>query len=230
VYSLPGNQVFAWAGDLGHAMRLKLLAEEYPAIPAGTYKKPMEYPLDLSRVINEQFTRTQVQNRESTACFVGFPHGNEPYCSVLTGGMQPTLFDDDHYYMALGSGKLSADPFLKYLVDIFCTNGRPTVNLAAFLATWTVEHAIETTQGQVAGPTCVAVIEPTPAGLKARDLSPEEIETHKQSKADAAQALRDWRARIQSGAAAEGAPPMPHAEQQAAALAKAGAEQKIPQK
>jgi hypothetical protein len=215
VYTLPGDQVFAWAGDLGHAMRVKLIAEAYPAHAAG-YANPFAYPLDLSQAINSQFTQTQVLDRTLTACFVGFPQGGQAHCCVLTGGMQPLLFDQDHYYMALGSGKLSADPFLKFLVDIFCCNAIPTVNQAAFLATWTVQHSIDTTQGYVAGPICVAVLETTDAGLTARELSAEEIETHKQSKADAEQALRDWRDQIQSGEAAADAPPVPQPEPVAA--------------
>jgi hypothetical protein len=123
--------------------------------------------------------------------------------------MQPLLFDQDHYYVALGAGKLSADPFLKLLVDVFCQNSRPNVHLAAFLATWAVQHAIDTTQGQVAGPIRVATIEATAVGLQSRELPQAEIDMHIQSKGSAEQALRDWRAAIQSGAAALGAQPVP---------------------
>jgi hypothetical protein len=212
VYTCPGQQVFAWAGDMGLASRARLLVEANPA-SAGVYATPMDYVHTISTAINAQFSQTQVQqqNRNEVACFVGFPHGGQPQCCVFWMGMQPMLFDQDHYYLALGTGKLSADPFLKFLVDVFCPNNtRPSVHLAAFLAVWTVQHAIDTTQGQVALPIKAAMIEQAAAGLQSRALSDPEIATHIQAKQAGEQALRDWRAAVQSGAAAQGAqPPIP---------------------
>lgn len=71
---------------------------------------------------------------------------------MFEGQLQPRLLDKHQYYAALGSGKLSADPFLRFLVDIFCQNGQPTVFEAIFLATWAVQHVIDTNPGWVAGP------------------------------------------------------------------------------
>ncbi len=208
VSNFAGNQVFTWAGDMGLASRARGIVEANPA-SAGAYATPSDYVIGLSAAINAQFAQTQVPNRDGAGCFVGFPHGGQAHCCVLWGGMQPMLLDVDHYYLALGSGKTSADPFLKFLVDIFCTTSRPNVHLASFLATWTVKHAIDTTQGYVAGPIRVAVIETTPAGLVSRELPDTEIEMTVQSKPAGEQALRAWRAAIQSGAAAQGTQPVP---------------------
>jgi len=224
VYNCPGQQVFAWAGDMGLASRARLLVEGNPA-SAGNFATPLAYVHAISVEINKQFSDTQVQNRDAAACFVGFPYGGQPQCCVFWMGMQPMLFDPDHFYFALGSGKLSADPFLKFLVDVFCPNNtRPSVHLAAFLAVWTVQHAIDTTQGQVAPPIRAAMIEQAAAGLQSRELSDPEIGTHIQAKQAGEKALRDWRAAVQSGAAAQGAqPPVPQpAAAQPAAAAPVG--------
>jgi len=124
--------------------------------------------------------------------------------------MQPRLLDRDHYYVALGSGKLSADPFLRFLADIFCQSEQPTVREAVFLATWTVQHVIDVNPGGVAGPIRVAVLEKDDAGsFIARELPDTEIEEHKQAIESAGEALRSWRSSIQSGTAAQGVPQPP---------------------
>jgi hypothetical protein len=128
--------------------------------------------------------------------------------------MQPRLLDSDHNYVALGSGKLSADPFLRFLADIFCQSGQPTVREAVFLATWTVQHVIDVNPGGVAGPIRMAVLERNDLNaFVARELPDTEIEEHKQAVDSAAQALRDWRSNIQSGFAAQGVPHSPVAPQ-----------------
>lgn len=112
---------------------------------------------------------------------------------------------------ALGSGKLSADPFLRFLVDTFCQAGQPTVREGVFLATWTVQHVIEVNPGGVAGPIQVAVVETASGEHVARELPDAEIEEHQQAIESARDALRDWRRSIggQSAAAAQGVPEAP---------------------
>jgi hypothetical protein len=106
---------------------------------------------------------------------------------------------------------LSADPFLRFLSDIFCQSGQPTVREAVFLATWTVQHVIDVNPGGVAGPIRVAAFEREDGtgSFVARELPDTEIEEHKQAVESAAEALRDWRRNIQSGAAAQGVPVPP---------------------
>jgi hypothetical protein len=81
---------------------------------------------------------------------------------------------------------------------------------AVFLATWTVQHVIDVNPGGVAGPIRVAVFERDNAGIfAARELPDTETGEHQQAIESAAQALRDWRKNIQSGAAAQGVPQPP---------------------
>lgn len=146
---------------------------------------------------------------------LAFPHGGVHQCCVFEGPIQPRLLDAHHFYVAIGSGKLAADPFLRFLVDIFCQSGQPNVREAVFLAAWAVEHVIHTNPGGVAGPIRIAVLEMDAAGqLIARELPDTEIEEHRQAMESAGDALRAWRDGIQSGAAADDAsapPEMPAA-------------------
>jgi hypothetical protein len=91
---------------------------------------------------------------------------------MFEGQLQPRLLDEHHFYAALGSGKRSADPFLRFLVDVFCSNGRPSLREAIFLATWTVQHVIDTNPGGIAGPICVATFSEDDNGtFQAAELS-----------------------------------------------------------
>ena len=86
------------------------------------------------------------------ATILAFPHSAGHHCCVFEGTIQPRLLDTNHFYVALGSGKLAADPFLRFLVDIFCPNGQPKVREAIFLATWTCpirDHLGEMVRGTV---------------------------------------------------------------------------------
>src|SRR5450432_3497648 len=102
------------------------------------------------------------------------------------------------------------DPFLRFITDVFCPAGRPTVREAIFLAAWTVQHVIDVNPGGVAGPARIATLERDGAGvLTARSLPTEEIDEHLQAIESAATALRKWRDEIQSGSAAVDAPEPP---------------------
>jgi hypothetical protein len=99
----------------------------------------------------------------------------------------------------------SADPFLRFLVDTFCQNGkRPSLREAIFLATWTVQHVIDTNPGGVAGPIRIATLSADSNGsFQAIELPESEIAEHQLAIESAAAALRKWRDGIQSGHAAD---------------------------
>lgn len=213
VYVLPCTQVFAFAGDQGQAARFKLLAESNHGFLL-TAAHPLDYPLALAQALSEQFQNTGIGNSIGVNTILMFLHQNSCHCCAFEGAMQPRLLDRDHYYVALGIGKLSADPFLRFLVDTFCQSGQPTVREAVFLATWAVQHVIDVNPGGVAGPIRVAVIEKDGAGgYTASELSSTEIDDTQQAIESAFDALRDWRKNIggQSTAAAQGVPQPPPA-------------------
>jgi hypothetical protein len=207
---LSGPQLFAFAGDQGQAARFKIMAElQHGNI--GGLAHALDYGLGMSGGIVQQLATTGiVGNAIGTNTILAFCHGGSHHCCMFEGQLQPRLLDEHHYYAALGSGKLSADPFLRFLVDIFCQNGQPTVPEAIFLATWAVQHVIDTNPGGVAGPIRVATFVRDGAGnFQAAQLPDNEIQEHQQAIESAAGALRDWRDGIQSGDAADDAPAVP---------------------
>lgn len=191
VHVVAGDQIFAFAGDQGQAERFKLLAENAGShISASNH--PMDYAILITQNIISQFTATGIGGSINLGTILAFVHDNRPVCCAFMGPLQPWLLDTDHYYVALGSGKQMADPFLRFLTDIFCPK-QPSVREAVFMATWTIDHVIRTNPGGVAGPIRIGVIENGGSGLVARELNPTEVGEQEQAITSAAQALRDWR-------------------------------------
>jgi 20S proteasome alpha/beta subunit len=209
---LAGPQLFAFAGDQGQAARFRILAEHQHA-QISRLAHALDYALGMSGGIIQQLATTGITgNAIGTNTILAYGHDGSHHCCMFEGQLQPRLLDQHHFYAALGSGKLSADPFLRFLVDIFCQNGRPTLREAIFLATWAVQHVIDTNPGGVAGPIRVATFDADQDGnFQARELPDNEIAEHQQAIESAADALRVWRDRLQSGAAAADAPDLPPA-------------------
>lgn len=212
---IPGPQLFAFAGDQGQAARFRFFAESMVSQIAAS-PHALLHSVDLSRSILTQLDSTGIPpNSVGVNAVLAFIHGAGCHCCVFEAALQPRLLDDDHCYAALGSGKLSADPFLRFIFDTFCTPGQPPpVHLAAFLAVWTVQHVINVNPGGVAGPIRVSIFERNVTGsFDAKELSTAEIEAHTLAVDNAAKSLRDWRNGIQGGAAARNveAPPQPEA-------------------
>jgi 20S proteasome alpha/beta subunit len=207
---LAGQQVFAYAGDQGQGARFCFMVDGSHASIAGT-QHPIQYPLLLTQSMVAQFQATGIGGALNVNTVLAFQHNGNHQCCVFEGNViQPRLLDEHHFYVAIGSGKLAADPFLRFVVDVFCQSGQPSVREAVFLAAWTVEHVIHTNPGGVAGPIRVGVLERNgDSGFVARELPDAEIEEHRQAMESAAQALRSWRDAIQSGSAANDVPAPP---------------------
>lgn len=190
---LAGDQLFAFAGDQGQAARFKIMADGNHAAIA-TSPHPMDYALALTTAMIAQFNNTGVGNNVAVNTLLAFEHAGQINCCVYEGALQPRLLDSSHFYTALGSGKMSADPFLRFVVDVFCQAGQPSVRDAVFLSCWVVEHVIATNPGGVAGPIRIGVLERAPAGVvSGRILTLDEIAEHQQAIESAAVALRGWR-------------------------------------
>lgn len=206
---LSGQQLYAFAGDQGLGERFRIMAD---GSHAGITQAPhaIDYPLQLTQAMISQFQATGIGNAINLNTVLAFEHGGAHQCCIFEGLIQPRLLDEHHFYCALGSGKLSADPFLRFLVDVFCQDGPPNVRKGVFLATWAIEHVIRTNPGGVAGPIRIATLERADNGkFLSRELPDSEIEEHRQAIESASSSLRAWRDRIESGAAAEDVPPAP---------------------
>lgn len=210
---LRGPQVWAFAGDQGQAARFQAMADGAHAHPQSC-QHVLEYPIALSASVFQQFTSTGIGQAIAVNTILGYLQGSSHHCCVFEGAMQPRLLDAHHYYVALGSGKLSADPFLRFLVDVYCDAGQPSVRLAKFLSYWAIQHVIDTNSGGVDGPIRIATLErDSSSAYVAHELTENELAEYDDAMKSAIDALRAWRDVLQGANAslAPQAPPLPNA-------------------
>lgn len=211
VHALMGDQLFAYAGDQGLGARFRTIVElSHAQIPGVAH--PLQYPLDLTASAHTQFASTNIDitNLDLNAV-VAFHHQGVHYCSVFEGiSLQPRLLDTDHFYAALGTGRVAADPFLRFLYETFCQGMQPPLRDAVFLATWAVQYAIETIPGGVADPIYIGILERAgEGGYAVRELADEERDERLEAIEDARQTLREWRDSLHDEEAPEDIPPKP---------------------
>ena len=208
VHVLPGNQLFAYSGDQGLGHRFRALAE-LGALQIANKQQPLDYGLLLTQGALQNFQTTQI-GQPDLSTVLAFPFRNAPQCCIFVGSLQPQMLDEHHFYAALGSGKLAADPFLRFLYEVFCQGRQPTLREAKFLTTWALHYTIETIPGGVSEPIYMGVLEADATGqLAAHELSAEDIKEHLGAIQDARQSLRDWRDSLHAAAADAGLPAKP---------------------
>jgi 20S proteasome alpha/beta subunit len=207
VFAVSGNQLFAFAGDQGLAQRARYIVEQNPPLAATVH--PILHAAHLYAQTAQQFTLTTVNMMNvNLNTLVAFDFNNTHQCCMFGGNFQPTVLDASNFFTALGGGKQFADPFLRFVADTFCAGGQPTVKEARFLATWVVQHVIETNPGGVAGPIRMAVLDRNAQNqLEAKEVPADDVLEHLEAVKEAGQVLRDWRAKGQ--AAPPAAPPTP---------------------
>lgn len=196
---LNGQQLFAFTGNQGQGARFRDMAS-YSYAQIDSMEHAIDYPLTITKKLIRQFQDTGIADKINLNTVLAYIHDGAHYCCVFGDHIQSWLLDKDHFYVALGTGKLSADPFLRYLVDIFCKEGQPNVREAVFLTTWAMEHVIQTNPGGVAEPIRIATLEGAESGeFIARELSQTDIDELRESIEVLRDTLRASINKIQSG-------------------------------
>ena len=157
VFNLGSNGIFAFCDDASLATRARLVLERDRTSQLGI--SLLDYSVTLSQTLMEHFQSTKLGFPLALQFMLGCVIDHEPRLIQFDGNLQPRLLDEKSYWLCLGSGKQFADPFLKFLTDVFCPNQQPTVRLAKWLAYWAIEHTIDTNVGGVNGPIQITVLE-----------------------------------------------------------------------
>lgn len=96
-------------------------------------------------------------------------------------------------YAAIGSGQPLADPFLAFLRHIFWNDKLPKVADGVFATVWTLLHAIRVTPGGLSEPIQVATLAYKGRELFATELTPEQLQEHRQHVDEAERYLARFR-------------------------------------
>ena len=81
-------------------------------------------------------------------------------------------------FISMGSGKMSADPFLGFLRKVYWPSNLPTIQEGALAAYWTIRHAIDMKVLGVGFDVDVFTIEPSAKTYRARQLDDAEVAEH----------------------------------------------------
>lgn len=126
------------------------------------------------------------------ACIAALPISRENCLIQFDQQGHPEMATKDLPFVAIGSGQMTADPFLSFLKYIFWPNRLPTLGESIFAAYWTLEHAIRTSPGGVAEPKQIAVLEMKNGTPICRELDENEIAPHKEAVTNAENYLKNF--------------------------------------
>lgn len=122
---------------------------------------------------------------------------------------QPELKTPDMWYCSMGSSQPITDPFLALMRDVFWSSGQPNVSDAAFIVTWTLDHAIAVNPGGVNGPARVAVLRLQEGSFVAEMLDDGVLDGHRALIDDAKNRLRELKHVLSDGTDAPDTPRSP---------------------
>jgi len=183
--------ILAGTGQVGLGQRFEAIVEK--SWRDGIFNKTaIEIAKYLSRATLQDFTYTFVSKVEYGA-LVAFPAERKFHlCEFALYTFQPEL-KTDVWYVSLGITQQITDSFLALMREVFWKTGPPTLGGGEFVATWTLEHAIDVNVGGVKGPIQLAVLGPDSRGqLRAKQLSEPKLGEHKQSIEGAKAALLNY--------------------------------------
>ena len=185
--------ILAGTGQVGLGQRFQAIVEKSWQDRIFN-KTAIEITKYLSRVTLQDFAYTfVVPPKVGYGALVAFPaEGKFHLCEFAVTDFQPEL-KTDLWYVSLGVTQQITDSFLALMREVFWKTGPPTLSGGEFVATWTLEHAIDVNVGGVKGPIQLAVLGPNSKGqLKAKQLSEPKLGEHKQSIEGAKAALLNY--------------------------------------
>ncbi|MDO9371289.1 MAG: hypothetical protein Q7U07_01675 [Gammaproteobacteria bacterium] len=147
---------------------------------------------EITHLAVKNFSHTSA-SKGGYGALVAFPAGNDIHlCEFSITDLQPELKTTGIWYASMGSGQLIADPFLGLMRSVFWADGMPSLQEGIFIATWTLQHAIDVNAGGVNGPIQLAVL--TKDG--ARMLSEDELTEHQENVSGVVSHLRSYKDKL----------------------------------
>ena len=146
----------------------------------------------LSRVIGPNLLMQHL-----AGSLVAFPTGGaNGTLELVEFGMTGTneAATSDLPFVAIGSGKPTADPFLAHLRRIFWPNSVPTLTDGIFALVWALDHSIEVSPGGLSQPIEIVVMRQGDRNIPVIEtLPPEELGEHRQHVIEIEDRMREFR-------------------------------------
>lgn len=193
LFIINGQIILAGTGAVGLGQRFHAILQKSWQNKDCVGKTAIEIGKVFSQSMIMDMKQTYVNHGQYGALVAFLGEKKHQLCEFDIPTFQPELKNAGLWYCSAGSGQPITDPFLGLMRDIFWSDGPPSVQEGVFAATWAIDHAIAVNPGGVNGPTRVAVLEKSKSDWRARLLSGDELEEHRQCCNDAKEALREFR-------------------------------------
>lgn len=185
--------IVAGTGQIGLGQRFCDLVDRGYTDKKFTGKNGIQMASEITHLAVNNFSHTGA-NKEGYGALVAFSAGNDIHlCEFAITDLQPELKTSGIWYASMGSGQLIADPFLGLMRKVFWDDGMPSLQDGIFIATWTLQHAIDVNAGGVNGPIQLAVL--TKDG-NARMLSEDELTEHLENVSGVVAHLRSYKDKL----------------------------------
>jgi len=204
VQVINGAALYATSGHKG-------LGQQLCAVVDGKQPEFKNQRYDATIVKLQEALRPLVNNALTTGGLAARVIGNAAVGDSICGGLLAAGFKDglklveitpqvaveymtdDMPFISMGSGKLSADPFLGFLRKVYWPTKLPTIQEGALAAYWTIQHAIDMKVVGVGFSVDVFVIAPSDKTFIARKLDDAEVAEHVEFIRASEEALRGVR-------------------------------------
>jgi 20S proteasome alpha/beta subunit len=206
---LQGKIIIAGTGQIGLGQRFCNLVNRGYNDKKFSGKDHIQMANEMAHLAIQDFAHTGA-NRGTYGALVAFQANHEIHlCEFAVADFQPEFKTTGIWYASMGSGQLIADPFLGLMRSVFWKEGMPSLQEGIFIATWTLQHAIDVNAGGVNGPIQLAVL--TKEG--ARMLTEDELTEHQENVSGVISHLSSYKDKL-SGKSTEPIPDAPKIDNQ----------------
>ena len=212
--------VLGFSGDVGFGQRVRWVVERLWDQGA---LRDMQVPdalaclqQEIFRCVSGEFDITSkigsvvgpvVRSRVVSESLIAVPLMGKQTLLLLEHSVYPTVLSRDLPFVAIGSGKAIADPFLAFLRRIFWKDDLPTIAEGVFAVVWTLQHTIKTSPGGIADPWQVVTLERDEDGeWRGREHDSAEMQESEEMVGRAETYLRAFADGIRGAAEAEPSP------------------------
>lgn len=190
---LHGKIIIAGTGQIGLGQRFCDLVDRGFSDRKFVGKNGIQMASEITHLAVSNFSHTGA-SKGGYGALAAFSAGNDIHlCEFGITDLQPELKTAGIWYASMGSGQLIADPFLGLMRRVFWDDGMPSLQDGIFIATWTLQHAIDVNAGGVNGPIQLAIL--TKDG-NARMLSEDELTEHLENVSGVVAHLRAYKDKL----------------------------------
>lgn len=153
IFHLKDDVIFAYSGNSIMAERIRRRLISF--LPKWLEESATTDDLGdrICTEFEKMFSKYVIDPMKGVDCTImlGIIFKGTPELILFSGGFRPQFYSKDYFYVAHGSGKQFADPFMSFLQNT-CDFRTLMVEHGLLLSYWIIDHVIEANTGGVRGP------------------------------------------------------------------------------